>query len=221
MARRSSPAQPNTKHNRSKDAPAAKKQAEAPTLPPGELPPVSWKLIGSILGGFAAVSLLYVLLAWPGYQLNRHTRLAERAVAQEKYADAVPHLQSIVQRYPKAWMRYRQLGDCYLELEKPEEALEAYRASLKEAPKQDLNARLGRAFYLKDKGSKEAIGFLQKAFDKDQNDSEVNYYMGLFYMNQREYAKAAARFQAAAGDPKFREKSKPELEIIRKALLGS
>jgi tetratricopeptide (TPR) repeat protein len=182
--------------------------------------PVSKKIIYSILGGFAALSLLYLAISWPGYQIERRTVIAERALNEERYADALPHLEYIVKRYPGAWVRLTQLGDCYLELGNPQKALDLYEQSLAKEPEQGLYARRGRAHYLINPRSNEAIELLQKAYDADPNDSEVNYYMGLFYMNQRDYANAAGRFQAAAGDPKIFQRVKPELEKIEKHLLG-
>lgn len=200
-------------------APAVEKtQSQTPAHSANRASP---KIVFSILGGFAAVSLLYLFVSWGGYQIERRTVLAERALEAEQWAEAIPHLEYIVNRYPAAWLRLRQLGDCYLNLGEPKKALDYYDKSLSFEPEQGLFARRGRAHYLLNPGSQEAIEFLQQAYDKDPDDPEVNYYIGLFYMNQGNYAKAAERFQAAAGDPKIYERAKPELQKIREQLLGT
>jgi hypothetical protein len=52
------------------------------------------------------------------------------------------------------------------------------------------------------------------------HDPETNYYIGLFLMEQKRYDEAAQAFQIATGDPKYFDRSKPYIDVIRQRLLG-
>lgn len=172
-----------------------------------------------IIGGFALVAGLILALSWSGYRLRTDTQAAEAALAAHDCAAAVPRLQRIVARYPTAWERQAQLGGCLLELERPQEALQAFEVSLKTNPKQNLDAQMGQAYFLL--GDREmAIERLQRAIKVDPYDAKANYYIGLYYMNRKDFARAAFFLQGAAADPKLFEKAKPHLETIRGQLLG-
>ena len=192
-------------------------QAPPPAAPDARKNPAP--IAFGIVGGFAALSIMVLIASWPGYRLDRHTALADEARDERRYEDAIPHLRYIVGRYPTAWARWTQLGDCYLALERPDEAIEAYERSLAQEPEQDLDARLGRAYFLRDPSDDRAFGLLQKVFDADNNDSEVNFYMALQSMHSGDLMEAGSRFRAASRDPEFRERSAPYVEQIRKTLL--
>lgn len=190
--------------------------------PPNGTPAVdgpSPKFLLSLFGGFGMLALFVLAGSWSGYQLSRHTAAAESALASEDYARAAKHLEYITEKYPKAWLRQVQYGDAMLELEKPEEALKAYDAALEENPEQNLKARLGRVKFLLGEKN-EAIKLLKEAIEKDANDARANYYIGQYYMGEGNYARAAFFFEAAGSDPKLRAKSRPQMEEIKRQLLG-
>ncbi|MBI3736441.1 tetratricopeptide repeat protein [Candidatus Sumerlaeota bacterium] len=182
------------------------------------LPPAG-KTVAVILAGFSLTALVILGGSWSSYQLHRHTNRAEAALAAKDYKGALDHLKYILSRYPDAWDRLSQLGDCYLEMEKPEQALEYYQKSLSIKPDQDLKAKLGRTFYLLGRND-EAGQLFREALNADPNDPLANFYVALINMKQKNYAKAAFFFQGASSDPALFEKSRPYLEEIKRALLN-
>ncbi len=176
------------------------------------------RIVGAILGGFAVLSLLVILVLWPGYQINRHTASAEADLSVGHYESAMGHLLYITHRYPGAWLRMAQLGDCYLELNRPQEALDAYQRSLKIESKQNLKAKLGRAYFLLG-NDQESVRLLKEALSTNPNDPYAQFYIALFYLKQNNYAKASFFFEGASSDPALFKKSRPYLDEIRSKLL--
>lgn len=180
----------------------------------------SAKFLAFLFGGFGILAILILLGSWPGYQLSRHSNAAAAAEAQGDYATVASHLEYVTKRYPKAWARMTQLGDAYLEIGKPAEALKEFENSIKINPDQNLKARLGRAhFLLGDKS--QAMKHLKEAIEKDPNDPRANFYIAMYYMEEGNYARAAFFFEAAGSDKKLFEKSRPYLEEIKQKLLDS
>lgn len=193
---------------------------DAPTSPGGQgrgLGPALQSAL--IVGVFALISAAALVAAWPGYRLRRNTQAAEAALAAHNSAAALAPLREIVKMYPAAWSRQAQLGDCLLDLERPQEALDAYAESLKGNAKQNFDAQMGQAFYLLRQEDK-AIEKLSRAIKTNPYDAKANYYIGLYHMNRKDYARAAFFLQGAASDPKLFEKAKPQLERVRTEILG-
>ncbi len=172
-----------------------------------------------IVGGFVFVCALIVIGSWSGFQLRRHVRAVDVAIAEKDFAGAIPHLLYLIERNPKDWTRLTQLGDCYLEIEKPDEAIAQFDSSLKLAPEQDLTARLGRAYYLQGK-TEDAMKIFRDTLRENPADPYANFYLALINMKQKNYAKAAFFFLGAGADPALYERSKPYLEEIKQNLLG-
>ena len=160
-----------------------------------------------------------IVASWPGYQFSRQATAAVVAYEEGRYDEAVPLLLRVLERYPEAWVRLTQLGDCYLELDQPQKAIDAYQDSIRIESTQQLDAKLGRAYYLIDKSSEKAVVHLQKALDRSRYDPETNFYAGVIEFDRENYAAAAKYFQAATADPELFEKSRPYLARIREILL--
>lgn len=209
-------------------APAPEAAPEPPRERAGGPPPgggLLSLLAPVVVFGLASAGML--ALAWPGYRIKAATREAERAIAEGRPADAIPRLEFVVSKYPSASVRQTQLGDCYLEVGRPDDALAAYRKSLRYDDSQTLEAAMGRAEYLRG-NHPEAIRLLQAALQRDPREPRANYYIALYYMDEdpargrrRDLAKAAYFFQAATADASLLEKSRPHLDRIRQELLGS
>lgn len=202
--------------SRSSDNEAARNRA--PGQSEGEAPRPG--VYASILGVFVLASVIVVLLSWPGLQVARHTRAAEEALARKAWEEAAPHLISITQRFPGAWLRQRQLGDCLLEMGRPREALAAYKTSLEHEPEQDLRARVGFALYRMDPENPEASRLMEQARLRAPADPRTNFYVAIVRKEQERYREAAYFFLGATADPHWFERSRPHIEDLRERLLG-
>lgn len=174
----------------------------------------------SILGVFAIISATVILIAWPGYAIARQTRRAERAMEAGHPDEAIPYLEAIVARYPGAWLRQVQLGDCLLDLDNGEGALAAFEASLRANPEQDLRARMGRALYLVDPGNPRGPALLQESLAADPSDPRAHFYVALYCEDQGRYRDAATHLLGATADPRWFERARPHIERNRIRLLG-
>lgn len=180
----------------------------------------STRFLAILFGGAGFLAIVILVASWPGYQRSRHGVAAIEAEARGDHAALATHLEYVVKRNPEAWIRQLQLGDAYLELKRPAEALAAFEASLATNSEQNLKARIGRAhFLLGDKP--QAMKFLKEAVEKDPNDPRANFYIALYYMDEGNHARAAFFFEAAGSDKKLFEQSRPYLEEIRKKLLDT
>lgn len=173
-----------------------------------------------IVGGFSILSLLVLANSLPGYQIARRTRLIEDALEERRYEEASKHLLYVTEIYPTAWVRLTQLGDCYLELDRPEQAMKVYRESLAQNKEQRLTTRIAYATFLIDPDSDTPEPTLLEAIEADPNDSEAQYYLGLIYMHRNQFLEAAPRFQAASVDAVLFEKARPHIDEIRRQILG-
>jgi cytochrome c-type biogenesis protein CcmH/NrfG len=173
----------------------------------------------AIFGLFVLLSAAVVLASWPGYRIARHTRMAESAMAAEDWEAAIPHLTAITTRFPDAWRRQRQLGDCLLALDRAPEALDAYDASLKFNPDQDLRARVGRAIYLINPADERGPRFLKAALADSPADPEANFYVALYYKDLGRYREAATHLLGATAESGWFRIARPHIEDIRGRLL--
>lgn len=203
---------------------AAKRSDAAPPSGASTLVPLRDRLSAwspaLIVGGFAVLSLLVLATSLPGYQIARRTRLIEDALEERRYEEASKHLLYVTEIYPTAWVRLTQLGDCYLELDQPEQALKVYRESLARNKEQRLTTRMAYATFLIDPNSDEPVATLLAAVEADSTDSLAQYYLGLVYMHRNQYLEAAARFQAASADAILFDKARPHIDEIRGQVLG-
>jgi cytochrome c-type biogenesis protein CcmH/NrfG len=169
----------------------------------------------AIVGLFILISAAVLLVSWPGYRLAHHTRGAVSALADERWDDAIPHLEAITAGNPNAWFRRRQLGACFLALGQPREALDAYEASLQVNPEQDLRASIGRAIYMLDPLDPRGPRFLAAALADQPSDAETNFYIALYYKDLGRYREAATHLLGASAEPKWLRLARPHVDEIR------
>lgn len=174
-----------------------------------------------ILGGFAALSLLTLIVLFPGFQIQRHTNAAEAALRDHDWETAREHLLYITGTYPKAWARLAQLGRCHLELGETDKGLDALQRSLEIEP--DQERRVWLATGLMQLGGEEnldrARGLLASRIKEAPDDPEANYALGLLCEAEGKDLEAAYFYQGAASDPWLRERTRPRIEAIRDRLL--
>lgn len=206
------------------------KRTDPPPVPPvsisedesaGLPAPPSSREVRLILGGFAALSLLTLILLFPGFQIQRHTNAAEAALLAHDWEAARDHLIYITETYPKAWVRLAQLGRCHLELGETEKGLAALQRSLEIEPDQDRRVWLATGLMqLGDEKSMErARSLLAARIKQAPDDPEANYALGLLCEAEGKDLEAAYFFQGAASDPWLRGRIRPRIEAIRDRLL--
>lgn len=185
--------------------------------PPGRS---NLRIRAAIVGLFALVSLAVLLVSWPGYRTARHTQAAERAIEEQRWADAVPHLRAITERFPGAWLRQRQLGDALLAQGRGAEALAAYELALRSRPDLPLTSAMGRALYLADPADPRGPRLMQEGLAANPTDPEAHFYVAMYQKDQGRYREAALHFLGATADPQWHERSEPHIREIRERLLG-
>ncbi|HOE97193.1 MAG TPA: tetratricopeptide repeat protein [Candidatus Sumerlaeota bacterium] len=189
--------------------------AADPAAAPRRFDPWPWV----ILGVFAVLSFTMILAMWYGYRIGRFTQKAEALIAAERYAEAVPYLQYIVRKQPHAWMRQRQLAQCYLEMGQPEEALAHLELVRQYAPNEPLDVEYGIAWRLQGKHEEAAESF-RKALARKPSDAAAHFYLGLQAQEAGRIAEAATHFQGAAADPKWDRRALPHRQQLADAVLG-
>lgn len=174
-----------------------------------------------IIGFFVLISLGVVALLITGYRHGRNTELAERYVAARQYDKAIPYLNRIIDKYPDAWFRIKQLGDCYMYSGKPGDAKKAmeYYKRVQDSPAYqwkltnpqtapderknlDVNEELGICASLMGDATK-AQEYFAKVLDKDHDPESpaANFYLGVQCFNAGDFKQAARYFQiTATGD---------------------
>lgn len=167
---------------------------------------------------FIALSLMMLGCMWEGYRISSHTAAANRLYEQDQYEKAIVHLRAIVTRFPSAWVRQRQLGDCYLETGQPKQALDCYQAALAVNPEADLSEELGMAW--SEIGDPDrARTYFQKVLSVKPHSPAINYYLGVQSFDAGRYHEAAQRFQAAAGDRRWDRRADEYRQRLSKIVL--
>jgi tetratricopeptide (TPR) repeat protein len=189
---------------------------------------------GMLIAFFALLSIVVAAMSRDGYKLERDGARLTRALAEERHADAIAPLEAVVERYPGAWMRWTQLGDCYLHTNQPAKALAAYEKSLGVRSGQRLKARMARARFLIDPNDAKAESLFTEAHtealdprdrtrdagQKARDAAEAYYYIGLTHMDEGNLLEAARFFQRAGGEPDLFKKVEPLLAEIERRLIG-
>lgn len=178
-------------------------------------------IAGSILAaGLVGMAML------PGYILQSHIAKADRALADHAFDAAIPHLKFLVEKYPLAWMRWKQLGDAYLQSAKPDPqaALGAYErgrdAVAKSKAQVNLNEELGICWSeLGD--DKKASEYFSKVLSDKPESPATNYYLGIQFFEAKQYRESARCFQASAADPRWDAKAEPYRRKLAQIVLSA
>lgn len=192
--------------------------------PPAEAPAAAGRrdwLMTYVSVGFLLVGLLILAIMLPGYIFNTHTVAADKALAENDYGAAIPHLKVIVRRYSDAWGRLKQLGDCYMQKKDPDpnEALKYYQEALKNNSELNLDEEIGIC-YSEMGESKKAIEYFSRVMETKPESPAMNYYMGVQNFEAKHYREAARCFQATATDPKWNAKAEPYRKKLAEIVLG-
>lgn len=132
---------------------------------------------------------------------------------QDKYSYLKPY-QDLVEENPNP-ENYVRLGDAYLKVLEPDEALQAYEKALKENPK-DLSIIhiMGKAL-IKTHYFKRAVNFYKDAI-KDNNDLELKVQLSELYMNLNDFQKAELLLLDELQEAAFSEDD--DLDYLKKKL---
>jgi tetratricopeptide (TPR) repeat protein len=116
---------------------------------------------------------------------------------QGKYEEAISSYQTIVDKFPDAYILYRNIGNCYFQMEKYDLAEEYYLKVLEKEPN-DTESLLGVGNTYANRGQNEkALEWYNKIeFDKI-SDPLVLYNIGSNFYTQREYQEALKYYRKA------------------------
>lgn len=190
---------------------------------PDVLPaPPSWNhpLYGwSVIGSFVLVSLILMTVLTPGYLISSRASKAVAALSAKDYEKATALLEYLTDREPKAYLRQKQLADCYRMLDRPGDALERYRLVAENYPKINVDAELG--YVLSELGREsEAMNYFEKVLQTEPDQPGVNFHLGQIAADKGQWLDAAVRFQAAGADPYWDERATPLRQTVAKHVLG-
>ena len=140
---------------------------------------------------------------------------ATEMLHEERWHDALAHLRDLIKADPSNPYAYHYAGVALYETGELEAARDAYRASLKLAPK-FLGARIALSHVLREIGdTREAAREGLEALSQAPGDGDALYAVGLAYFARGEHAAARKYLEAFLG-------SRPEFEVATEvqALLG-
>ncbi len=140
---------------------------------------------------------------------------ATEMLHEERWHDALAHLRDRIKADPTNPYAYHYAGVALYETGELEAARDAYRASLKLAPK-FLGARIALAHVLRELGdTREAAREGLEALSQAPGDGDALYAVGLAYFARGEHAAARKYLEAFLA-------SRPEFEVATEvqALLG-
>lgn len=145
--------------------------------------------------GVMAATLFAAVSAWA--QESASAKGIEQYEARN-YAEAEKSLRAAMNAEPEDWRSPYYLGMTLLKLQRPAEALEAFRqAETKpDARAADVMTGMAQAFVIQ-KDLTRAGKLLEDAASLDENAHELSYTRGLLMMARKDYAGAARQFEAA------------------------
>jgi len=115
---------------------------------------------------------------------------AEKSIHEKDYPGAISQLRQLVDRDPKDFEAFTQLGTAYFFSKKPSEAEKAYLRSLELEPTSTLTLLDLGKLRLDQKDFQGAIEILSKAVVLQPPSAEANYFLGEAYLNTKKGSKA-------------------------------
>ncbi len=170
------------------------KEVERATGAPREFFSV-WVLIAI----FAVLELGLIVIMYPSYRVEYHTRAARAAVKKGNYQKARRHYEWIVKNIaPKAETPNRELGTTYMQLEMYEQAIQCFERVLQALPRLEwINSAIG-VCYIKLGRPEEALLYFERELAINPLDPHANFYVGQELFNQEKYLEASKHFQRLA-----------------------
>jgi len=122
--------------------------------------------------------------------LKKELGAANELFDKNDYQGALAAFQAIVQKYPEAYILWKNLGNCYFALEQYDKAEEAYHKILeKDAANSDAILLIGNT-YANRKQDDKALEWYNKIQIDKIKDSTVLYNIGINYYNMGKYEEA-------------------------------
>ncbi len=123
---------------------------------------------------------------------------------QQKYNEAANDITAAIRLKQSDWTDFSELGICYFNLNRIDEAMQALQKADSMKPGQSaVTDYLGKAYFkkgvaaLSSKQYGQAIEFLQKARDYNPKDGYAHYNLGEAYMFQKNYQAAEKAYNQA------------------------
>ncbi len=116
---------------------------------------------------------------------------------QKKYEEAIVIYQQILEKYPDAYIIYKNIGNCYFQQEKYEEAEKEYQKILEKDPQNiDAMILIGNTYANRGLTDKAMEWYGKIAFEKIE-DPVVLYNLGTNYYNSSRFEEALKYYQRA------------------------
>jgi Tfp pilus assembly protein PilF len=122
---------------------------------------------------------------------------AEKSLQEKDYPRAISQLRQLVDRDPKDFEAFTQLGTAYFFAKKPSEAEKAYLQAVELEPTSILALLDLGKLRLDQKNFAGAVDILSKAVVLPPPSAEVNYFLGEAYLNLKKGSKAVAYMNEA------------------------
>ncbi len=155
---------------------------------------------------FVVLELGLIVLMYPTYRIQYHTKTARTALDKGDYQKARRHYEWLVRKIaPKAPTPNRELGTAYMRLEMYEEAIECFERVLQALPRLGwINSAIGEC-YVKLGRPEEALPYFERELTINSLDPHANFYVGQALFNQGEYHNASKHFQRLAHTGLFKK----------------
>lgn len=171
---------------------------------------------------FAVLELGLIVLMYPTYRIQYHTKTARTAFKKGDYQKARRHYEWLVRKIaPKAPTPNRELGITYMQLEMYEQAIECFDRVLQALPRMEwINSAIGEC-YVKLGRPEEALPYFEQELTINQLDAQANFYVGQALFNQEKYLEASKHFQSLAHTGLFKKEleqywSEIEEKVLKK-----
>lgn len=116
---------------------------------------------------------------------------------QKRYEEAISIYQEILQKYPDAYIIYKNIGNCYFQQEKYAEAEKEYQKILEKDPQNiDAMILIGNTYANRGETDKAMEYYGKIAFEKIE-DPVVLYNLGTNYYNSSRFEEALKYYQRA------------------------
>lgn len=169
---------------------------------------------------FAVLEIGLVVLMYPSYSIEDHTRAARVAVVKGDYEKARRDYEWLVRKVaPKAPTPNRELGTTYMRLGMYEKAIECFERVREALPQLEwINSAIGQC-YIKLGKPAEALVYFERELKLNRLDPHANFYIGQSLFKEGKYIEAAQHFQRIAYTGLFKEElAKYWKEIEEKVL---